>query len=94
VTQPCDCSCICFGLFTYDDWRFDYSSLIPDYEDYSIEILYRDQIRVFYNKVSDAEMDGYKGFEEEKFSKKDGYLYSFTGLRGDAKELYLRVMRG
>lgn len=44
--------------------------------------------------MSDAEMDGYTEFEETKFSKKDGYLYSFTGLRGDAKELYLRIMRG
>jgi len=38
-------------------------------------------------------MDGYHEFKEEDF-KKDGYLYSFTGLRGDAKDLYLRVMRG
>jgi hypothetical protein len=68
--------------------------MIPNYEDYAIEILYRDHIRVFYNKVSDAELDGYTEFEPEKFQKKDGYLYSFTGLRGDAKELYLRVMRG
>ena len=65
--------------------------MIPDYEDYAIEILYRDHIRVFYNKVSDAEMDGYSEFAADKFSKKDGYLYSFTGLRGDAKELYLRI---
>ena len=39
-------------------------------------------------------MDGYQEFEADKFSKKEGYLYSFTGLRGDAKELYLRIMRG
>ena len=56
--------------------------------------MYRDHIRVFYNKVSDAEFDGYNEFKEEHFAKKDGYLYSFTGLRGDAKELYLRIMRG
>jgi hypothetical protein len=49
---------------------------------------------VFYNKVSEAEFDGYTEFEAEKFSKKDGYLYSFTGLRGDAKELYLRACKG
>lgn len=85
--------CICFGLFDYDDWQFDYSQL-PELQEASIEILYRDHIRVFYNKVSDAEFDGYTEFEQERFSKKDGYLYSFTGLRGDAKELYLRVMRG
>ena len=51
-------------------------------------------IRVFYNKVSDAEMDGYNEFEGQNFSKKDGYLYSFTGLRGDAKDLYHRIMKG
>lgn len=49
---------------------------------------------MFYNKVSDAEKDGYNQFEQDKFSKKDGYLYSFSGLRGDAKDLYLRIMRG
>ncbi len=67
---------------------------MPELEEGAIEILYRDHIRVFYNKVADAEMDGYDEFEADKFSKKDGYLYSFTGLRGDAKELYLRIMRG
>lgn len=49
---------------------------------------------MFYNKVSDAEMDGYNEFAEDKFSNKSGYLYSFTGLRGDAKDLYLRIMKG
>lgn len=51
----CKCTCICFGFFHYDEWGFDYEELIPKYEDYAIEILYRDHIRVFYNKVSDAE---------------------------------------
>lgn len=90
----CECSCICFGFFNYDEWNFDYEGLIPDYEDYAIEILYRDHIRVFYNKVSDAVQDGYTEFASDKFKKKDGYLYSFTGLRGDAKELYLKIQRG
>eukprot|EP00347_Sterkiella_histriomuscorum_P013633 403363974 len=92
--QNCSCACICFGFFQYDDWNFDYQNMIPDYEDYAIEILYRDHIRVFYNKVSDAEQDGYTEFESDKFQKKDGYLYSFTGLRGDAKDLYLKIQRG
>jgi hypothetical protein len=43
---------------------------------------------VFYNKVKDAEDDGYTFFKPEDFSNKDGHLYSFTGLRGDAKTLY------
>jgi hypothetical protein len=68
--------------------------MLPDYEEASIEILYRDHIRVFYNRVADAEFDGYNEFESEKFSNKNGYLYSFTGLRGDAKELYLKINRG
>ena len=80
-------------MFDYDDWKFDYSSL-PQFEEGSIEILFREQIKVFYNKVSDAEKDGDNEFETDKFSKKDGYLYSFSGLRGDAKDLYLRIMRG
>jgi hypothetical protein len=58
----CNCLCICFGLFDYDDWKFDYSTL-PAFEEGSIEILYREQIKVFYNKVSDAERDGYDQFE-------------------------------
>ena len=67
---------------------------MPDYAEADIEILYREQIKVFYNKVSDAEKDGYDQFASDQFSKKDGYLYSFSGLRGDAKDLYLKVMRG
>ena len=58
----CNCLCICFGLFDYDDWKFDFLTL-PDLEEASIEILYREQIKVFYNKVSDAERDGYNQFE-------------------------------
>lgn len=44
--------------------------------------------------MSDAEFDGYTEFEKERFCNKDGYLYSFTGLRGDAKDLYLRIQKG
>lgn len=28
------------------------------------------------------------------YSRKDGYVYSYTGLRGDAKRLYYRVTTG
>jgi len=57
--MQCSCLCICFGLFEYDDWKFDYEGDLPDLQEGSIEILYREQIKVFYNKVSDAEKDGY-----------------------------------
>ncbi len=60
----------------------------------SIKILYRDRIKVFYSKVKDAEFDGYTDFKQLCFSNKNGFLYSFTGLRGDAKRLYKRIMKG
>jgi len=37
----CNCLCVCFGLFDYDDWKFDYSDL-PDLQEASVEILYRE----------------------------------------------------
>ncbi len=63
-------------------------------QDASIKIIYRDRIKVFYSKVKDAEFDGYTDFKQLCFSNKNGFLYSFTGLRGDAKRLYKRIMKG
>ena len=60
----------------------------------SIKIIYRDKIKVFYSKVKNAEFDGFTDFKQVCFSNKNGYLYSFTGLRGDAKSLYKSVMKG
>lgn len=48
--QKCSCVCKCCGFFRYRDWDFDYEEL-PTWSDGSIKILYRDKIRVFYNKV-------------------------------------------
>jgi len=49
---------------------------------------------VFYNKVQNATQDGYTDFKQLNFSNKNGYLYSFTGLRGDAKRLYHNIKQG
>ena len=57
-------------------------------------LLYRDKIKVFYSKVQTAELDGYTDFKQLCFSNKNGYLYSFTGLRGDARKLYKQVAKG
>jgi hypothetical protein len=59
-----------------------------------ITILHRDGIKVFYKKVADAQADGYTNFKKSDFGNENGYLYSFTGLRGDAKELYRNVSDG
>lgn len=65
-----------------------------DLDSTEIIILYRDDIKVFYSKVQDAINDGYTNFSPEDFSNENGYLYSFTGLRGDAKELYRQISKG
>jgi len=57
-------------------------------------MLHREDIKVFYKKVQDAEKDGYKNYSKADFANDNGYLYSFTGLRGDAKDLYRDVMQG
>lgn len=59
-----------------------------------IKLLYRDRIKVFYPRVKDAEFDGYTDFKQVCFSNKNGFLYSFTGLRGDAKRLYKKIQKG
>ena len=51
-------------------------------------------MKVFYSKVRLALADGYTDFDRRVYSKMDGYLYSFTGLRGDAKSLYKKVVAG
>ena len=61
---------------------------MPNFDTGDIKILYRDKIKVFYSKVSDAARDGYRQFDHTTFSKPGGFLYAFTGLRGDAKRLY------
>jgi len=44
--------------------------------------------------VNQAKQDGYKEFDERLYSRKEGYLYSYTGLRGNAKALYKRIITG
>jgi hypothetical protein len=88
--KACTCICSCFGFFQDKNWGFDYNTL-PKFAEGSIKILYRDRVRVFYSNVESAHRDGYKDFDQSCYSEKNGYLYSFTGLRGDAKKLYKDV---
>ena len=92
------CICKCFGFFAFQDWNLkenfsEFPNCLPlgDFENTEVSILYREDIKVFYKKVQDAEKDGYTNFNKSDFLNENGYLYSFTGLRGDAKELYRRV---
>lgn len=72
---------------------YDYDQL-PFFSEGNIKILYRDQIKVFYPRVREAEAQGYDEYNPRVFSNKNGYLYSFTGLRGDAKKLYKSIKSG
>lgn len=49
---------------------------------------------MFYPQVSQAKKDGYSEYKDNLFKKDKGYLYSFTGLRGDAKRLYKDIKEG
>ena len=67
---------------------------LPELVDGNIKILYRDRIKVFYDSVKEAHKDDYLGYEKELFPKAHGLLYGYTGLRGDAKNMYRDIMRG
>ena len=90
-TPNCDCVCDCYGYFdtTSDGWDYDPQQMpLPKFEPGHIKILYRDRIKVFYSKVKYGVEDGYTEFRKDIYNNPNGYLYSFTGLRGDAKQLY------
>jgi hypothetical protein len=91
--KNCGCICKCYGFFKYEETNFDYSSL-PNFDEADIKIVYRDQIKVFYGQVQNAQKDGYTDYNTTVFSNKKGFLYSFTGLRGDARMLYKSVQSG
>ena len=67
---------------------------MKDWPNGSIKILYRDKIRVFYNTVKVAKQDGYTQFNEHVFTNPNGFLYSYTGLRGDSRKLYYKIRTG
>ena len=90
----CGCICKCFGYFTYKDWDFDYDNDLPFFAEGSIKILYRDKIRVFYGTVTQAKQAGYTEFSDQIFKNPNGFVYSYTGLRGDAKRLYNSIKKG
>jgi len=56
--------------------------------------LYRDKLRVFYATVKAAKEDNYCQYNENVFSNNNGYVYSYSGLRGDAKKLFRDVNKG
>jgi len=59
-----------------------------------IQILYRDHIRVYYPSEEDAIEDNYTLYNKKEALNKQGKIYPFIGIRGDAKELYRKIVNG
>jgi hypothetical protein len=56
--------------------------------------LHRGPIKLFYSKVQYAIDDGYTDYKPNCYQIKIGFLYSFTGLRGDARRMYKSIKSG
>ncbi|CAI2385090.1 unnamed protein product [Moneuplotes crassus] len=85
-------ACHCFGTFdTRKIWKFDEAQQLPQFSDSEITILYKDKIKVYFHDSKDAYRSGYKAFKKCDIKKE---IYPLTGLRGDAKNLYLDVIKG
>lgn len=58
----------------------------------NIDIVCRDYVRVFFQTKADAVVARYP--HAPMSSQTDGYVHAFSGLRGDAKQLYQEMMCG
>jgi hypothetical protein len=58
---------------------------------YSISVLHRSAMQVFYNSKREAEADGYTDYKQVN---KHGQIHSFGGLRCDAKRLFNDIRKG
>lgn len=64
------------------------------YDKTKVQILYRDKIKVYYSSVLMAQADNYNDYDTKLDVSKGGIVYPFTGIRGDAKELYRKITKG
>lgn len=76
--------------FDYNPWTIGGILNHPDFAHIKIKIIYRGDIKVNYKSKEEALMDGYTNFTQNCVNSK-GNIYPFTGIRGDAKQLWRRV---
>jgi lysine/ornithine N-monooxygenase len=93
VDNKCETDCKCFGAVYDRNWYIG-KTAIADQIDIEIKILYREHIRVFYPSEEDAIKDGYTCYDKKAALNKQGRVYPFIGIRGDAKELYKKIIKG
>jgi hypothetical protein len=89
--MKCSQTCKCYGEVKKRLWH-EY----PEEENVELEvkILYRDEIKVYYPSEEEASLDGYKCYDPRTACNKQGKIYPFIGIRGDAKELYKKILNG
>lgn len=61
-----------------------------------MKILYRDKIKVYYSSQAAAHGDEYYDGDNQGrlTTSSSGIVFPFTGIRGDAKELWRRARKG
>jgi hypothetical protein len=74
----------------YEPWNIGGILSHPEFAHIKINIIYKNDIKVMYKSKEEAMMDGYTNFSKGVVNSK-GIIYPFTGLRGDAKDLWRRV---
>lgn len=89
----CQYSNCCFGEVVDHNW-VNSTNLKVNFDNLEILILYHDHIKVYYHSERDALNDGYNVYDSSKAVNKNGNVYPFIGIRGDAKELYRRIITG
>jgi lysine/ornithine N-monooxygenase len=93
----CSESFCCFGKVKDKNWDItqdDKAQFQFINSEVEILILYKDHIKVHYSSEQDAINDNYTVYEKKNAVNKNGNVYPFIGLRGDAKELYRNVTKG
>ena len=59
-----------------------------------IQVIYRKQIKVHFASVAEASNHSYKDFDQNLDLSKGGIVYPFTGIRGEAKDLWMAIRNG
>lgn len=59
-----------------------------------VTIVYRKQIKVHFSNVQQAAQEQYSSFDPKLDLSQGGIVYPFTGIRGDSKDLWMRINKG
>ena len=76
--------------FDYDYWQIGGILNHPEFSHIKVKIIWKGDIKVWYKSKDEAAIDGYTNFTKNWVNSK-GIIYPFTGLRGDAKQLWRRI---